>query len=281
MLFPVHIGKKGRNINLSDSSNYRAIALSSIYGKTFDHIILSRYADKLCTSDLPFGFKRQHSTNMCTMVLKEAISYYVNNGSSVFCTLLDATKAFDRVEYVKLFKLLMGRDISSVSRRLLLNMYTCHGKRIAWNGVCSDSFFVLNGVKQGDVFSTVLFCIYLDGLLCSLAESNVGCYICYVFVGALAYADDIVLLAPSTRAMRLMLGVCGDFAEEYAIVFNAKKSKCLWVQHRSASKLESDGNPQFVTGDSAIEYVDSWSHLGHIIAFIMWSDGKRTFPPDI
>ena len=33
------------------------------------------------------------------MVLKEAILYYINNGSSVFCTLLDATKAFDRVEY--------------------------------------------------------------------------------------------------------------------------------------------------------------------------------------
>ena len=60
--------------------------------------------------------------------LKEAISYYINNGSSVFCTLLDATKAFDRVEYVKLFKLLIVRDIPPVSLSLLLNMYTCHGK---------------------------------------------------------------------------------------------------------------------------------------------------------
>ena len=68
---------------------------------------------------------------MCTMVLKEAISYYVNNGSSVVCTLLDAAKAFDRVEYVKLFKLLMVRDIPLISLRLLLNMYTCHGTRIA------------------------------------------------------------------------------------------------------------------------------------------------------
>ena len=87
---------KGRNVNLSDSS--RKIALSSIYGKNFDQIILSRYADKLCTSDLQFGFKRNRLTNMCIMVLKEAISYYINNDSSVFCTLLVATKAFDRVE---------------------------------------------------------------------------------------------------------------------------------------------------------------------------------------
>ena len=125
---------------------------------------MSRYADKLCTSDLQFGFKRQRSTNMCTMVLKEAISYYVNNGSTVCCTLLDATKTFDRAEYLKLFKLLMVRDISPVSLRLLLNMYTCHGIRIAWNDGCSDSFSVLNGVKQGCDFGLVLFCIYLHGL---------------------------------------------------------------------------------------------------------------------
>ena len=34
---------------------------------------------------------------MCTMML----SYYANNGGSVFCTFLETTKAFDRVNYVK------------------------------------------------------------------------------------------------------------------------------------------------------------------------------------
>ena len=164
---------------------------------------------------------------------KGSLSYYVNNDSSVFCTLLDATKAFDRVEYVKLFKLLMVRDIPLVSliwslisiKYVYLSWY-----RIAWNGVCSDSFSVLNRVKQGGVFSPVLFCIYLDGLLCRLAESKIGCLIGNVFVGAFVYAADIALLAPTTRAMHLMLGICDDFAQEYTIVFNAIKSKCLWVK---------------------------------------------------
>ena len=129
-----------------------------------------------------------------------------------------------------------------------------------------ESFSVLNGVKYGCVFSPVLFCIYLDGLLCMLAESKMGCFIGNVFVDALAYADIIALLAPTTRAMRLMLGICYDFAQEYAIVFNAKKSKYIWVKHRSTIKVASDRKPQFVIGDSVIEYVDSWPHLGHIIA---------------
>ena len=43
------------------------------------------------------------------MILKEAVSYYINYGSSVYCTLLDATKAFDRVHYCKLFRILIDK----------------------------------------------------------------------------------------------------------------------------------------------------------------------------
>ena len=50
-------------------------------------------------------------------------------------------------------------------------------------------------------------CVNVDGLLCRLNKSGVGCFIGNVFVGALACADDIVLLAPSASAMRLMLKI--------------------------------------------------------------------------
>jgi len=39
---------------------------------------------------------------MCTIILKETIDYYRTNDNDVYCTMLDATKAFDRVEYCKL-----------------------------------------------------------------------------------------------------------------------------------------------------------------------------------
>ena len=76
-------------------------------------------------------------------------------------------------------------------------------------------------------------------------------------MGSLAYADDIALLAPTTRAMRLMLGIRDDFAQEYAIISNDKKSKCLWMKHSSAIKVASDRKPQFVISGSVIEFVDS------------------------
>ena len=49
------------------------------------------------------------------------------------------------------------------------------------------------------------------------------------FVGALAYADDLVLLAPSPTAMRKMLSICDEYATKFSIKFNAKKSKWLAI----------------------------------------------------
>ena len=106
----------------------------------------------------------------------------------MYYTFLDATKAFDRVNYVKLFKLLVDRMFPPVSVQLLLNMYTSYVCHVSLNGVCSVPISVLNGVKQGGVISPVLSCIYLDKLLGKLAEAGVGCYIDNIFVGALAYA---------------------------------------------------------------------------------------------
>jgi hypothetical protein len=115
---------KKSNANCSDSENYRGIALSSIFCKIFDNIVIDRFHDILVTSEHQFGFKRNSSTSMCTMILKEAISYYVKNNTFAFCTFLDASKAFDRVNYCKLFKLLINRGLPAIFVRFIIKLYT-------------------------------------------------------------------------------------------------------------------------------------------------------------
>jgi hypothetical protein len=65
-----------------------------------------------------------------------------------------------------------------------------------------------------------------------------------------------------------MLKICDDFALDFSVVFNAAKSKCLiclpYSAHRSSMCCSSSG-PVFYVGGNAIEVVDSWPHLGHII----------------
>ena len=127
----------------------------------YDLVFINKFQEHLITSDLQFGFKRRLSTAMCTMVLKETLAYYSTDGGTALCTFLSATKAFDRVNYCKLFRLLLHRNIPPIHLRLLLNMYTNSVATVRWNGVFSNTFSVLNGVKQGGIVSPVLFCIYI------------------------------------------------------------------------------------------------------------------------
>ena len=95
---------KNSRLDLNNSNNYRAISLSSVFGKVFDKIIIEKQFEQLSTSGLQFGYKRNSSTVMCTTMLLETIEYYVSNGSAAFVLYIDASKAFDRVCHSKLFK---------------------------------------------------------------------------------------------------------------------------------------------------------------------------------
>ena len=113
---------KNKNKSLCNSNNYRGIALSNILGKLFDIILLKNNEELFNTSELQFGFKSNHSTHHCTFVLNEVVQYYVNNNSNVYVVLLDCSKAFDRVNYVKLFSLLLDTGQCPLVARFLINL---------------------------------------------------------------------------------------------------------------------------------------------------------------
>jgi len=66
-----------------------------------------------------------------------------------------------------------------------------------------------------------------------------------VFVGALAYADDVTLLAPTPIAMRHLLYICEQYGRKFSIVFNANKSAWLYV---TKGKQHYAGTTEFSIG---------------------------------
>ena len=70
----VSIPKDNRG-NLCDSQNYRGIALFNSVNKVIDWLILLRYPEQLSTHNLQFGFKKYHSTSLCTAVMKDVTTY--------------------------------------------------------------------------------------------------------------------------------------------------------------------------------------------------------------
>ena len=96
-------------------------------------------------------------------------------------------------------------------------------------------------------------------------SANIGCFIGNIYVGCMAYADDLTLLAPTASAMHLMLDICSQFAADYSVSFNASKSKCLLFKPRPFKAAATHTQPSFYVDGKIIEYVNRWPHLGNII----------------
>ena len=157
-MVPVPKDKRG---NKSDSSKNRAIAISSILGKLLDSIIIQDQHVSLKTDDLQIGFKENTSTITCTQLLIETVEYYNSNNTDCFMLLLDASNAFGKIEYVRLFELLRDRNMCQIVLRLI-TMYISQKMQMRWGEIVSSQFSVSNGVKQGSGMSPVLlYCIVL------------------------------------------------------------------------------------------------------------------------
>ncbi len=116
--------------------------------------------------------------------------------------------------WVNLFRLLLKRNLCPFIARFIIVLYTNQYIRVQWGTSISVLTSVSNGVKQGGVLSPILFTIYIDELLCQLEKSRLGCYIGHIFSGAVGYADDVTLLAPTIYSLNA--DICKTFVESYA-----------------------------------------------------------------
>ena len=210
---------------------------------------------------------------MCTFSVSEIISYYNSRQSHVHLLMLDASSAFDRVRYCKLFRVLLSRNVSPYVIRLLLFMYTSQTLCVHWGSVTSDSFTVLNGTRQGAILSPTLFACYVDGLFSRLSVLNVGCHVGPYFAGVFGYADDLNLLCPTIYGLKRMITVCEQYAAEFDIAFNGSKSKLLVFK---CSGYLRDAPREYIAGrcyrrdirvnGRKVEEVTGEPHLGHFLA---------------
>ena len=116
-IIPIVKNKCGK---LTDTNNYRPVALANITSKLFEFILLNRCETYLYTNDNQFGFKEGHSTDMCIFTLLQFIDYYKSKCTNIYVTFLDASKAFDRLNHWLLFKKLLNRGMPIYIVRILI-----------------------------------------------------------------------------------------------------------------------------------------------------------------
>ena len=137
---------------------------------------------------------------------------------------------------------------------------------VRWGGARSDIFSIVNGTSQGSIVSPDLWSVYLDPLIKQLRELGVGCHVGDLFMGVLAYADDLVLLAPNRAAAEQMLSLCESWALNNNVFFstdpNPEKSNSKIVYMCGLNTGLAKPAPLLLNG-SALPWVRSATHLGH------------------
>ena len=254
--------------DLTDVNNYRAIALSNAISKILEHVLFDYIVSEDVADDYQFGFKKRHSTADCTFVLKRTVDYYMRNGSHVFTCFIDFKQAFDSVDYWLLFCRLLDNSSSvacSLCVRLLTFWYSHQLMRVRWQGVISSCFSVSNGVRQGGILSPFLFRYYIRDLIRAVTNSGVGCTMFNQCLNLLAYADDLVILAPSWQGLQYLINTLVAAADDVGLTVNAKKTVTMIFSPYDNRKRLHTPFPQFSVHGSYLSTVSCFKYLGHII----------------
>ena len=112
----------------------------------------------MVSDDYQFGFKSSHSTAICTSVFKQVVDYYTDRGSHVFACFVDFSKAFDRVNYWKLFSMLLDDGVDKQIVKLLCYWYSHQHKHVFVGKTVLPRFSQL-GMEQDKEESYHLYCL--------------------------------------------------------------------------------------------------------------------------
>ena len=159
---------------------------------------------------------------------------------------VDYEKAFDRVNWVKLLKLLKRIGIDWRDRRLIATLYMGQTATVRLKDGLTNPAIIGRGTRQGCCLSPLLFNIYAEAMLReALDQVDEGIRVGGHLIKTVRYADDQATVASSANGLQLMMDNMQETAREYGMKINAKKTKVMKISKQPGEQLavHLDGKP--------------------------------------
>ena len=157
---------------------------------------------------------------------------------------------------------LTQRGVPGYIVRVLIYWYAHQKMQIKWGGSISAPFGVGNGVRQGGILSPILFNLSVNDLSMQLRACNTGCMTGEMLVNHLMYADDLVIMSPSSAGLQQLLNICTEYGLKHDIKYNASKSAVLICRTKQDKRLNF---PAFQLSGNILDVCRRIKYLGHFI----------------
>jgi hypothetical protein len=245
-------GKSSKDLN-----NIRPITISNSLAQLFERLILNKNYNNLTTSDNQFGFKRNSSCKLALFCIRETIINYMEKNSTCYMISLDAEKAFDKLWRPGIYFKLMNR-VNKQDWLILKHYYEKSEACIENNEIISNLFKVKNGVKQGGILSPFLFNIFIDDLIKSCLEQNLGGKIFDINTSVISFCDDLNLLSTTIKQAQELLDICSEYGVKWKLKFNPNKSKVIEFGKRIFKSLNLQINKMKIDRVSEMKILGYW-----------------------
>jgi len=157
--------------------------------------------------DVQAGFRKGRETRNqianIHCIIKKAREFQKN----IYFCLIDYAKAFDCVDYNKLWKILKDMGIPDHLTCLLRSLYAGQEAPVRTGHGTTDWLQIGKGVCQGCILSPCLFNFYAEYIMRNggLEEEQAGIKIARRNINNLRYADDTTLMAESEEELKSLL----------------------------------------------------------------------------
>ena len=126
------------------------------------------------------------------------------------------------------------------------------------NGILTDWFPVLSGVRQGDSSSSTIFAFYINDLIDGLKTVNKGIRFNEHTLCSLTYADDVLILTEYENDMQGLLNFVYEWCRKWRLKINFSKTNVMHCRNKG----RMCSNFEFKIGSEAIEYTSLYRYLG-------------------
>lgn len=203
----VSIHKAG---DTTDPNNYRGISLISVALKVLCKVLTARLQTALEKRNALIpeqaGFRSKEECMGQAIALYETIARRRTTGQTTYAAFVDFKKAYDLVPHAALFTKLATLGVQGTALGFIKGLYQVSLVAVKTAAGHSEPFKLERGLRQGCPLSPILFDVFINDILDDCHDLGVTIPgVPNRKLAGLLFADDVVLLAPSSKNLRHLL----------------------------------------------------------------------------